>query len=175
MSAPAAPGTPGADPEHFRAAMARFASGVVIATTLDADGQPRGFTASAFCSVSLAPPLVLVCLGRAAECHAAFLAAERMAISILAPGQDEVARRFATRGADKFGGGHMVAADDGLPVVRHAAAVLRGRLAERLPGGDHTILLMAVEGVLLAGDAEAALVHHARRFWSLGAGLGQTQ
>lgn len=159
-----------ADAALFRAAMARFASGVVVATTLDAAGQPRGFTASAFCSVSLDPPMVLVCLGRNAECHAAFLAAERIAISILATGQDEVALRFATRGADKFGGGHMASGDDGLPYVRDAAAVLHGRLAEKLPGGDHTILLTAVEKVMLGGDADVALVHHARRFWTLGAG-----
>lgn len=174
MSAPNGAASPAADPAQFRAALARFASGVVVATTLDAEGQPRGFTASAFCSVSLAPPLVLVCLGRDAECHAAFLAAGRIAISILAPGQDEVARRFATRGADKFAGDHMATGDDGLPVVRHAAAVLHGRLAERLPGGDHTILLTAVEAVTLGGDAEAALVHHARRYWSLGAGVASS-
>ncbi len=170
MSGLASAVMPSAHPDDFRAALARFASGVVVATTRDAAGQPRGFTASAFCSVSLEPPLVLVCLGRKAECHAAFMAAERIAISILAPGQDAVAQRFATRGADKFAGGHMATGEDGLPVVRQAAAVLQGRLAERLPGGDHTILLIAVEQVLLGGNPQEALVHHARRFWSLKAG-----
>lgn len=155
----------------FRAAMARFASGVVIATTLDANGRPWGFTASAFCSVSLEPPLVLVCLGRSAECHAAFAAAGRLAISILAPGQDAVARRFATRGADKFAGDDMLLLEDGLAAVRHAAAILSCRLRDCLPGGDHSILLCAVEEVTLGGDAGTALVHHARRFWSLGAGV----
>lgn len=71
----------------FRAAMARFPSGVAVATTTDRDGNPRGFTASAFCSVSLSPPMVLHCLGRDAECHEAFASAGRLAISILAPGR----------------------------------------------------------------------------------------
>lgn len=157
------------DPARFRAAMARFASGVVVATTLDGEGQPRGFTASAFCSVSLDPPLVLVCLGKSADCHAAFAGARCLAISILAPGQDAVALRFATRGADKFGGADM-AERGGLPVVRDAAATLLCRLDACLPGGDHSILLCAVEEVTLGGDADSALVHHARRFWSLGNG-----
>ncbi len=154
----------------FRAAMARFPSGVVVATTLDANKVSRGFTASAFCSVSLDPPLVLVCLGRDAECHVAFAAAERLAISILAPGQDAVALRFATRGADKFAGEHMADGPGGLPVVREAAAVLDCRLQSALPGGDHTILLCAVRGVTLAGEPGAGLVHHARRFWTVGEG-----
>lgn len=159
--------TVAADPAAFRAAMARFPSGVVVATTLDRDGHPRGFTASAFCSVSLHPPMVLLCLGRSAECHDAFAAARRLAISILAPGQDAVALRFATRGADKFGQ-HMIDGPGGLPVVRDAAAVLDCRLHEAMPGGDHTILLCAVQEVALAGASGAGLVHHARRFWTVG-------
>ncbi len=160
-----------ADAALFRAAMARFASGVVISTALDQDGTPRGFTASAFCSVSLDPPMVLVCLGKNAESHATFLAAERMTISLLAPGQDEVALRFATRGADKFGGGHMEPSPAGLPAVRGAAAVLDCRLAQKVPAGDHTVLIAAVEQVILQGepaDLGAGMVHYARRFWSVG-------
>jgi len=157
-----------AAPADFRAAMARFPSGVVVATTTDRDGRPRGFTASAFCSVSLSPPMVLLCLGRDAECHQAFVSARRLAISILAPGQDAVALRFATRGADKFGGEDMAEGPGGLPVVREAAALLHCRLHQALPGGDHTILLCAVEDVALAGAAGIGLVHHARRFWTVG-------
>lgn len=154
--------------DDFRAAMARFPSGVVVATTIDREGRPRGFTASAFCSVSLSPPMVLLCLGRDAECHEAFLSAGRLAISILAPRQDAVALRFATRGADKFDGSHMTAGPGGLPVVRKAAAVLDCRLHQALPGGDHTILLSVVESVALPDAGGAGLVHHARRFWTVG-------
>lgn len=171
---PAAEAVP-VDGAAFRAALSRFASGVVVATALDRDGTPRGFTASAFCSLSLDPPMVLVCLGRKAQCHEAFMAADRMAISILAPGQDEVAQRFATRGAEKFAGGHMASGTGGVPVVRQAAAVLQGRLTERLPGGDHTILLMAVEEAELGDVPDAVLVHHDRQFWSLGRRSGNGQ
>ena len=157
-----------ADAADFRAAMARFPSGVVVATTMDRDGRPRGFTASAFCSVSLSPPMVLLCLGRDAECHEAFVSARRLAISILAPGQDAVALRFATRGADKFAGADIIDGPAGLPVVREAAALLDCRLHQAFPGGDHTILLCDVADVALAGAAGAGLVHHARRFWTVG-------
>lgn len=160
-----------ADAALFRAAMARFASGVVVSVALDAEGKPRGFTASAFCSVSLDPPLVLVCLDKRADSHATFMTARRMTISLLAPGQDAVALRFATRGADKFAGDAMMTSPGGLPAVRDAAAVLDCRLAERVPAGDHTILIAAVEQVTLKGAPQTqgpGMVHYARRFWSVG-------
>jgi len=159
------------DAQSFRAAMARFPSGVIVATTLDAEGQPRGFTASAFAAASLAPPMVLLCLGRTAECHEAFLSAERIAVSILRPGHEDVARLFATRGADKFGGEHVAVSARGLPAVLEAAAVLDCRITDRVPAGDHTLLLAEVSSVGLRdeiAEPSPAIVHYARRFWSVG-------
>lgn len=106
-----------AEQTAFRSAMAAFPSGVTIVTTSDAGGRWWGFTASSFCSVSLSPPLVLVCLDRNADCHAAFSGASQWAIHLVPPDHIDLARRFATRGADKFAGDWFVADCDGLPIL----------------------------------------------------------
>src|SRR5690606_14505988 len=79
------------DPADFREAMSQFASGVTVVTTRDSEGRPWGFTASAFSSLSLDPPLLLVCLQRDAESFAAFEEADSMSVSILAEGQGDIA------------------------------------------------------------------------------------
>src|SRR4051812_11360247 len=92
------------EPELFREAMAKFASGVTIVTTADSDGAWWGFTASAFSSLSLTPPLILVCLAASAESHPAFAAAAGFIVNVLGSEHEELALRFATKGADKFQG-----------------------------------------------------------------------
>lgn len=124
----------------FREAMASFPSGVTVVTTTDADGVPWGFTASAFCSVSAEPPLVLVCLSTGAQCHAAFQQAESWMINIIHSDQADVAMKFATRGADKFGG-EQFDFDQGLPILSGASASLRCSRHAMYTEGDHTILI----------------------------------
>ncbi len=152
------------DSQRFREAMARFASGVTVVTTKDAEsGVPVGFTASAFTSLSLDPPLVLVCLARSADCYPAFAKAEAMAVSILAAGQQDVALRFATRGADKFGPTAVVSGDlTGLPLIADALAHVECAIWDRFDGGDHVILVGKVLSAR-AADAEP-LLHFNRRF-----------
>ena len=147
----------------FRNAMARFASGVTVVTTVDASGVPFGFTASAFSSLSLEPPLVLVCLEKRADSHPAFEQATQFAVSFLTEGQEDIAMRFATRGSDKFGGFETVAGEvTGLPLIPGALVHLECRLHDRLPGGDHTII---VGEVLTARSNEGApLLHYNRQF-----------
>ena len=147
----------------FRNAMACFASGVTVVTTRDAGGTLWGFTASAFSSLSLEPPLVLVCLDKRAESHATFERAEHFAISVLAESQQEIAMRFATRGRDKFGGFDVVEGPEtGLPLVPGAMVHLECRMFDRLPGGDHTILLGEV---LSASNWDVPpLLHYNRQF-----------
>ncbi|WKK21828.1 flavin reductase family protein [Streptomyces olivoreticuli] len=133
--------------DEFRATMARFASGVVVATTRDADGNPHGFTASSFCSVSLDPPLVLVCLARTANSYEAFRSSSACAISILAEDQVGVARRFATKGGDKFGEGGFVELPNGSLGVSGALGVLECSVRDRHAAGDHVILVAEVRGI----------------------------
>lgn len=104
-------------PQEFRAAMGRFPSGVVVVTTRCQDGTPRGFTASSFCSVSLEPPMVLVCLANSAESAASFARCDRFAVSVLSPVHRSLAERFATKGADKFASGGLRLGPGGLPTV----------------------------------------------------------
>lgn len=131
-------------PADYRNAMARFASGVTVVTTRDDLGHPYGFTASSFCPVSMEPPLILVCIGRSALAFDAFLACRRFVISVLADHHREIAERFGTRHADKFGGGGLTATPDGLPAVRNALAVIECDSATRVEAGDHVILLGSV-------------------------------
>ena len=86
---------PAVAPPAFRAAMSRFAAGVTVVTTRDEQHRPYGFTASSFCSVSLDPPLVLVCLARTANSFPVFARSPRFAVSILQAHHVELAERFA--------------------------------------------------------------------------------
>jgi flavin reductase (DIM6/NTAB) family NADH-FMN oxidoreductase RutF len=152
-----------ADPQDFRDAMSQFASGVTVVTTRGADGAPVGFTASAFSSLSLDPPLVLVCLARSAESFPAFQQASTMSISILAVGQDDIALRFATRGADKFGETSTTdGTTNGMPLVDEATAHVECRIRDRLDGGDHVILVGAVTRAATAPIEP--LLHYNRAF-----------
>ena len=135
------------DLPSFRAAMARFPSGVTIVTTVDEQGSERGFTASSFCSVSMDPQLVLVCLATTAECHATFEQADTWLVHIAGMEHEEIARRFATRGADKFAGHDFTPHVSGLPHLADAPVVLECRAHARYPGGDHTILVGEVISV----------------------------
>lgn len=148
----------------FRNALARFASGVTVVTTIDSGGTPVGFTASAFSSLSLDPPLVLVCLEKKAESHAAFAETEHFAISVLAEGQGDTAWRFAKRGTNKFAGFETERGEaTGMPLVPDAHVQLECRMYERLPGGDHTILIGEVLSAR-SDDESAPLVHYNRLF-----------
>lgn len=159
------------DLQLYKNALAAAPTSVVIVTTLDNDGQPRGFTAGSFSSLSLSPPLIMVSLHRNAECHAAFETAERFAVSVLGPQHEEVARLLATRGADKFGGGHFRAGAHGLLFPAEAVARFVCRAENRYPGGDHTILVGAVEEVDV-GEVDKAMVHFRRGFYAVGQGTG---
>lgn len=153
------------DPGLFREAMTRFPSGVTIVTTTDATGSPRGFTATSFCSLSADPALVLVCVSDTAECHEAFVAADRWNIHFATDAQADLVMLFATRGADKFGGGVARVDDSGQPEIIGSSVTLRCSAFAKHPGGDHTILIGRVDDVEV--DDQDPAVYHRRRFLSL--------
>jgi flavin reductase ActVB len=150
--------------EEFRAAMARFAAGVVVATTLDDGGVPRGFTASSFCSVSLEPPLILVCLANSADSFTAFDACGQFAVSVLGPEHRPLAERFGTKGVDKFTSGGLSRTPGGLPAVAGALVELDCEMHARHPAGDHTILIGRVLGVHLGEGRGTPMVYYERAF-----------
>jgi flavin reductase ActVB len=150
----------------FRAAMSRFPTGVVIVTTRGDGGTPYGFTASSFCSVSLEPPMVLVCLATSANCHPAFAATRDFAVSILRDGQQDLARRFATRSEDKFLVDGFAAGPNGSSVVEEALAVVECSVHARHEAGDHVIILGLVERVRLS-EPGMPVVYFDRGFGTL--------
>ncbi|VTR10801.1 NADH:FMN oxidoreductase [Clostridioides difficile] len=153
------------DGSAFRSAMARFPSGVTIVTTVDNSGVERGFTATSFCSVSMDPPLVLVCLAERAECHSAFEQVQRWMVHIIAPEHEPIARLFATRGAEKFGGTQFVRSRSQLPQLAGAPVALECRSHARYPAGDHTILVGEVVAVSASGTEPA--LYYEREFMSV--------
>jgi flavin reductase (DIM6/NTAB) family NADH-FMN oxidoreductase RutF len=141
--------------DDFRRVMSHFATGVTIITAWDEGGRPTGLTASSFTSVSLNPPLVLVCVSQKAQSYPAIQAAGRFAVNILCMGQEGVSRRFATTSAgdEKFIGLDYRTGPFGLPVIAEALAELECTVVHAYPGGDHTIFVAQVE----TADARADL------------------
>ncbi len=128
------------DQTRFREAMRHFASGVTVVTTVVND-RPAGITVSAFSSLSLEPPLVLVCVDRRAETHGAIAAAGVFAVNILKEDQAHLSRLFASRNANKFASVSYYLSDLGLPILQDALTTLECRVVEEVAGGDHTIYI----------------------------------
>jgi flavin reductase (DIM6/NTAB) family NADH-FMN oxidoreductase RutF len=128
------------DGRRFRAVMAAVCAPVTVVTTSDAAGRPHGATVSSFTSLSLDPPLVSVAFDRRSALLAEVLDAEKFGVNLLGQGQDDLAVRFATRGADRFGGDTAWFADRGLPRLRDAAGWVACDLDRVVEAGDHLLL-----------------------------------
>jgi flavin reductase (DIM6/NTAB) family NADH-FMN oxidoreductase RutF len=132
-------------PEQFRSVMGHFATGVTVVTAATPEG-PVGMTANAVCSLSLEPLLLLVAFDNEARTLSAVHRTGRFGVNVLAAGQEELARLFASkiRDRDKFAGvAHTV--NDGIPVLDGVLAWVGCRLERLIPAGDHTIGIGAVE------------------------------
>ena len=155
-------------PRVFRRVLGRLAAGVAVVTTLD-DDRPRGMTATAICSVSLSPPLVLACLDRSSNTHRAVAASGLYALNLLAEGEEALARRFARDDPTKFDGLELGSAVTGAPLLPEALAWCDCRVEEAVGAGDHTIFVGRVEA---AGLGEAAgrrpLVYYRGRYGGVG-------
>lgn len=136
-------------PVDFRTALARFASGVTIVTTRDAAGKQFGITVSAFCSVSLEPPLVLICIEKTTGSHHAFEESGRFTVNILTDGQADVSEHFASLLEDKFSAVDHAIDEHGIPLLPNSLATLQCVLFKTLDGGDHSIFLGLVEHVIV--------------------------
>ena len=134
--------------DEFRRALGHFASGVTIVTNRSEDGQPRGITVSAFSSLSLEPPLVLICIDKRASLHDYLKEEGHFAVNILADDQELISRRFASKVADRFEGLGYREGATGAPLIIGALASIECRIVHTYPGGDHTIIV----GEVLATD-----------------------
>lgn len=133
----------------FRSALSRFASGVTVVTTQDAAGNRHGITVSAFCSVSLDPPLVLICIDKNTGSHYAFEQAGRFTVNILARDEAHLSEHFATLLPDKFAGVDYAVDEHGIPILSASLVNLQCSLFKALDGGDHSIFLGEVEHVIV--------------------------
>ncbi len=147
--------------DSFKQAMAQFPSGVTIVTTIDDSGNKSGFTASAFSSLSLTPPLVLVCLACNADCFDIFNNQNKFAINIIGHDHEDLAFKFATKGCDKFEGGEFVQGESGIPVLSNSPVSLECSTANIFSGGDHIILVGQVE-YLTINDKPPTIWHQGK-------------
>ncbi|MFE1795550.1 flavin reductase family protein [Streptomyces sp. NPDC059517] len=159
-----APGT--ATREALRAVLGQFATGVTVVSA--GRDLPQGMTANSYTSVSLDPPLVLVCVARTAAVHATVLAERHFAVSILRSGQDHLARYFADhrrpRGPSAFDTvGSFTGRVTGAPLLTGALAWLECALTAVYDGGDHSILLGEVRD-LARGTPGEPLTYFAGSF-----------
>ncbi len=133
------------DAPQFRAVLSRFASGVTVVTSRDAEGRDYGMTVSAFSSLSLDPPLVLVCIDQSAAWHDVLPRATHFNVHILGETQEAISRRFASERADRFVDVSHTRGDNGLVKLTGVIALLECRITARHPGGDHSIVVGEVE------------------------------
>ena len=137
--------SPLVDAMTMRQTMGRFATGVAVITT-EQDGQPHGMTVNSITSVSLDPPLLLVCFNRGARSAEAVVASGRFVVNVLSRRQQAIALRFAARGEDHFAGLDLEYAGHRVPVVPQALAHLECDVERIVEAGDHTVVFGAVIG-----------------------------
>ena len=133
------------DPALLRRAFGAFATGVTIVTTKDEEGRPRGLTANSFTSVSLDPPLVLICISRSAASFDAFATAAGFAVNILHEGQVALSALFASKASHKFQSVDHVRLFTGAPVLQDSLAWFDCSVHSRVDAGDHIVLIGRVE------------------------------
>lgn len=142
-------------PTEFRSALGSFATGVTV-ITVDYEGEVHGMTANAFSSVSLDPPLVLVCVDHRARTHSHLHARKRFGVNVLAEDQQIISEYYARpaqdhRHAEREAGAHFDRTAHGTPVLNGALAYLECRLHSAQDAGDHTIFIAEVEQVVVRG------------------------
>lgn len=131
----------GCDPRTLRAALGCFATGVTVVTCIAPNGQPVGLTANSFTSVSLDPPLLLVCIAKPAGCAEAMVAASHFAVNVLQNGQQPASIRFATRDEDRFGATPWSEGEFGPPILKDSLGVFECERFQVHDGGDHHIVV----------------------------------
>ena len=145
------------DKQEFRGVMGHFATGVTVITTHDGNGQRFGLTANAVSSVSLEPPLVLCCVDKQSESHAAFGTSKVFTVNILTNDQEVLSRKFAKSGADKFEGVGYRIGQTGTPILNDVLAHLECEIRHQFDAGDHTIFVGEPIDVAMDQETEPLL------------------
>lgn len=152
------------DKAEFRRALGHFAAGVTVVTSKFADGHVAGITVTAFSSLSLDPPLVLVCIDKRARIHDRLEKNTAFAVNMLAQDQEVISRRFSTKGPDPFHETGYREGVTGAPLLDGSIATIECHVVELLSGGDHTIVV---------GEVEATNVNEGKPLLYFRGGYGQ--
>jgi flavin reductase (DIM6/NTAB) family NADH-FMN oxidoreductase RutF len=154
------------DQSTFRRVLGNFASGVTV-VTVEHEGAYHGSTVASFCSLSLDPPLVLVCIDRHATSHAFIEHAGQFAVNILGKENADVSRHFASRNPNKFATIDYQLGVLGVPLLDDAIATLECRVVSQFPGGDHSIFVGEVLSAAARDDTQP-LLYFRRNYHQLG-------
>jgi flavin reductase ActVB len=146
-------------PDEFRAALSRFPSGVTVVTSVDSSGKPHGITVTAFSSVSLRPPLVLVCIEKTTGSHSAISETGKFVVHILGAGQDSASEHFSLPALDKFDRADVISGAGEIPLLRDALVTIGCRLHATYAAGDHSIFVGEVESVEVRDGAPLVYFH----------------
>ncbi|MGG6309362.1 flavin reductase family protein [Paenibacillus macerans] len=156
------------DPMVWRNTMGQFATGVTVITTLDHEGNPLGMTANAFTSLSLDPPMVLICVDRKSATLAELTATGKYCVNILAESQESVSRQFAKKGgSEKFSGAAYYTGKTGLPVLEGCLTSVECEVEGVLEGGDHLIMLGRGVKIHSNGSEAEPLVFYRGKYTTL--------
>lgn len=142
----------------FRAILGRFATGVTVVTARDRRGRDIGMTVSAFASVSLDPPLVLICVDHSASIYSQLSKATHFIANILSEGQEAIARRFAEQIVDRFDGIGYERGQNGVAVLLDVLGYVECKVVARHEAGDHDIIVGSVE-VAVSGEGKPLLYY----------------
>ena len=154
--------------DQFRRACGLWTTGVSIVTTVDADGRPYGLTMNAVTSLSLTPPMFLICVDSGSDTLAPMLDSRVFCINVLEAGQQELADRFAKKGDNKFSGVDFGPGQSGAPVLAGTLLSVECEVTEVAAGGDHQIFSGAAVNLVVNESADAApLLYFAGRYGSL--------
>ena len=134
-------------PDRFRRACALWATGISVITFNDAAGVPHGMTVNSFTSVSLDPPLILVCIDHRATILPHLTAAQPFAVNVLAEEQAEISSRFAGKVEDRFENLDWNAGQFGSPILAGSLSVFQCSVVQSIAAGDHQIVIAQVQSV----------------------------
>lgn len=155
------------DPNVYKTVMGSFPSGVTVVTTLDTEGDIVGITASAFSALSLDPALVLFCPNYSSDTYPILRDSKRFAIHLLSAEQQTEAYAFAKKGKDKTAGIEWRMSELGNPLLDGATAIIECELWREYDGGDHAIIVGAIQNLIVPDDEVVPMIYHRGKLGAL--------
>jgi flavin reductase (DIM6/NTAB) family NADH-FMN oxidoreductase RutF len=146
-------------PTEFRAACSMFPSGVTVTTLCDRNGEPLGITVSSFTSVSLTPPLVLVCIDHRSSVLRALIVGSFFGVNVLSESQEKLSVQFSRACAKRFVDVRWYPGETGVPLFSNVSAAFECRAIERIAAGDHLIVIGEVLRTLCGPESPLAYVN----------------